>query len=169
MICWELPTHLQTFDDSRGPEPSSVSRFFTLSLSEKANLRHVLESWRGRSFSADDLENGFDVSNLLGVSCLLQVLHKRTNSGEVKAVVGSVSKLPKGLACPNQRNPSRLFTFDESSQEDLQALPSWQCDIIAQAAEYPAWSRRFNGDQDATDERMISQQPLDGEYDDIPF
>src|SRR3990167_3685661 len=34
----------------------TISKFYTLSLSEKANLRKDLEGWRGKSFTESELE-----------------------------------------------------------------------------------------------------------------
>jgi hypothetical protein len=45
-ITWELPTEMQVFKEERGPEPRVISKEFSLSMHEKANLRGFLESWR---------------------------------------------------------------------------------------------------------------------------
>ena len=153
LVAWELPTDQQNFDATQGPEPSGVSRFFMLSLGEKSNLRHVLESWRGRAFTQYELE-GFDVTQVLEAPCLIQVLHKSKANGELSAVVGSVGKLPKGLAIPDQRNSNRLFLFDSFTEADFQALPEWQRNIVMQATEYSHWIRRVNG-HDEHDPRQL--------------
>ena len=41
--------------------PMTISKSYTLSLNEKANLRKDLESWRGKQFT-DDEAKGFDIS-----------------------------------------------------------------------------------------------------------
>src|ERR1700761_9067656 len=63
LISWELDCKMS--DD----RPFTVSKRYTLSLHEKADLRKDLESWRGRPFTIEE-EEGFDVSKLIGAPCL---------------------------------------------------------------------------------------------------
>lgn len=71
---------------------------YTLSLNEKAVLRHDLESWRGRPFTADELR-GFDVAAVTGANCLINIVHRtsQTNPGRVYGNVASVMPLIKGM------------------------------------------------------------------------
>jgi hypothetical protein len=70
---------------------------YTLSLSDKANLRKDLESWRGRAFTEDELR-GFDVERLIGVNCLLNIVHRKSNDGtRTYANVVSIMPLVKGM------------------------------------------------------------------------
>ena len=55
-------------------KPHLVTRRFNLSLHEKSTLRPFLEAWRGKRFSAQELE-GFELERLLGVNCQLQVIY----------------------------------------------------------------------------------------------
>jgi len=167
VIGWELPEVLQVFDEAKGQEPSMMSSFYTVSLSEKANLRQMLETWRGRAFTPQELE-GFDLSNLLGVPCMLSVVHKQKPSGDVRAAVQGVSKLHRAIQCPEQITPSRLFNLDESGQEDLQALPEWIQGYIKQSEEYPLWVRRTGGGEvDFT--TFASEEVPNQEADGVPF
>jgi hypothetical protein len=71
---------------------------YTLSLNEKATLRHDLESWRGRPFTAEE-ERGFDVESIIGANCLINVQHKAgKDAGKVFANVVSVMPLIKGMS-----------------------------------------------------------------------
>lgn len=84
-------------------DPSTTRRYevramFTLSLSEKATLRKHLESWRGRKFTTAELR-GFDLENLIGVNCQIQVIHNVSDDGRtfanVQAIVPTNPKAPK--------------------------------------------------------------------------
>jgi hypothetical protein len=60
--------------------PENNKRFLirsrnTLSLSPKANLRVFLEAWRGKKFTSEDLEKGFDVEKLVGANANINVVH----------------------------------------------------------------------------------------------
>lgn len=61
-------------------KPHMVSKKYTLSLHEKANLRQMLEVWRNRKFSDDELE-GFDLDSLVGVACQIQVAQAQGDDG----------------------------------------------------------------------------------------
>lgn len=65
---------------------------YTLSLNEKASLRHDLESWRGKPFTRDE-EMGFDVELLIGANCLVNVQHKKSADG-AKTYANVVSVMP---------------------------------------------------------------------------
>lgn len=73
-----------------------VYKRYTLSLNEKANLRHDLESWRGRPFTRDE-EMGFDVETVIGANCLLNVQHK-AGKDRTFANVKSVMPLLRGMS-----------------------------------------------------------------------
>lgn len=73
-----------------------VYKRYTLSLNEKASLRHDLETWRGKAFTRDE-ELGFDVETVIGANCLLNVQH-RTKGEKTYANVMSVMPLIKGMA-----------------------------------------------------------------------
>lgn len=73
----------------------TVSRQFTASLSEKANLRKFLESWRGRAFTKEELA-GFDTEQLLGAPAVIQVVHN-DRGDKTYANIDTVMKLMKGL------------------------------------------------------------------------
>lgn len=80
-------------DDGR---PFTVSQLFTLSLSEKANLRKFLESWRGRAFTAAELTDGFDIEKLLGADAVVQIVHAQKGD-KVYANIQAIMKAMKGM------------------------------------------------------------------------
>ena len=88
-IAWQID---EARDDGK---PFLVFKRYTLSLSEKANLRKDLESWRGRPFTRDE-ELGFDVETVLGANCLLNVQHN-TRADKTYANVVAVMPLAKGM------------------------------------------------------------------------
>jgi len=70
-----------------------VGRTFTKSLHENSGLRAFLESWRGRAFTEAELA-GFNLTNLLGISCFIQIKHN-TKQGKTYANVDTIMRLPK--------------------------------------------------------------------------
>jgi hypothetical protein len=79
-IRW-LVTALPKRDDGK---PHMISKTFTLSLHEKANLRLMLEVWRGKKFTEDEL-GGFDLEKLVGLPCSIQVAQEKGNDGAMYA------------------------------------------------------------------------------------
>ncbi len=96
-IGWELPTELML--DGR---PFSAHETYTWSFHEKAKLRGALESWRGRKFGEADFNgpNRFDTRMLLGMACLLTIIHEEGKTGGVWARVAGISPLPRGMEVP---------------------------------------------------------------------
>jgi len=90
-----------------------VRGMYTLSLSEKSTLRKHLESWRGRKFSPAELR-GFDLENLIGINCQLQVIHNLSDEGRtfanVQAIVPANAKAPKIAPDGYVRERDRLPT-----------------------------------------------------------
>lgn len=134
-ITWELPTETMIFKEERGPEPRVISKEFTLSMHEKANLRAFLENWRGKSFTEKEAE-AFDVTNLLGVPCLLSITHKAATNGNTYANISSVSLLPKGMECPEMINERQELSFDDFNQELFDQLPDFIKEKISMSDEY---------------------------------
>jgi hypothetical protein len=95
VISWELAEVMKEPGEFQGKR-FVVSQTFTASLNEKANLRKVLESWRGRGFTAEELK-GFDIEKVIGVPCLLNIVPKAKADGTVVAAIAAVMPLPKGI------------------------------------------------------------------------
>lgn len=74
----------------------TVRQKYTASLNEKAKLRHDLEAWRGRAFTADELSN-FDLENLIAANAMVNVVHRPDSKGNTWANVASLSPLMRGL------------------------------------------------------------------------
>lgn len=83
--------------DPKSGKQHMVLRRFTPSLHKKANLRGVLESWRGRKFTDEELK-GFDIEKLIGANCQLQVCHNMSSEGDTYANVQAVVPMHKNAA-----------------------------------------------------------------------
>ena len=135
-ISWELPTELETFNPEKGEEPFSISKEYRLSMHEKSGLRKMLESWRGKGFSEEEAE-AFDITKLLGVPCMLQIIHKVSQkSGNQYALVANVSSMPKGFECEPQVNPSFQFSHEDWDQKRFDNMPDYLKDRIKESLEY---------------------------------
>jgi hypothetical protein len=90
LLQWEIPEVRGDFerDGKKVNLPRAISQCYTLSLSEKANLRSDLEAWRGRKFTAEEL-NGFDLKTILGAACQLQIVHEASRDHGIFICIGS--------------------------------------------------------------------------------
>lgn len=81
-------------------EVKEISGEFTLSMGEKAGLRQFLESWRGKSYSAEQAATGVPLDKLEGQPGLISVEHKKSAKGNLYAKIKSIAPLPAGLSAP---------------------------------------------------------------------
>lgn len=91
IITWEINERQETGDDAG--KRFLLSKYYTLSLSEKSHLRKDLEAWRGVAFSKEELK-GFDLERLKGANCFVNVVATEND----KRKVTSVTPLPKGVS-----------------------------------------------------------------------
>ena len=91
----------------------TVSRLYNQSLHKKATLRRDLESMRGRAFTDSELR-GFDLELLIGLPCLLNVVHV-TRDGTTYSNVSSVMQLPKGMTRLQPRDYVRVKDRQEQN------------------------------------------------------
>lgn len=122
-IRWELPQERMEWDDNGAKKegPLVTGNFYTLSLSQKANLRKDLEGWRGKAFTPEELK-GFDILKVLGHACQLSIVHN-TSDGKTYANVSGVVALPKGVQAPKAEIPLVKYTSDDIEQWDQ--VPEW--------------------------------------------
>jgi hypothetical protein len=141
MLGWEI---LST-DDQGNPirmqdgRPFGIFKNYTLSWSEKANLRLDLQSWRGKPFTAEEMRR-FDLKNVLGAYCMLNVIERPGKDGKMYVNVAGVTPVPgmiKQNGLPEPVNKNEMFnlsdpdmalfqSFSENLKKKIQASPEWQ-------------------------------------------
>lgn len=135
IVGWELPNELMTEGDYKG-KPFVVSRFYTASLGEKANLRKDLENWRGRAFTEQELM-GFESKNILDKPCMLGIIH----NDKGKARVSGVMAVPKGTPVPNRVNDLLYFSLDDFDAKIYESLSEGYKKLIQASPEWAALQR----------------------------
>lgn len=134
-ITWELPTEMKVFKEGDPEKPLVISKEFTLSMHVKSNLRKFLESWRGKSFTEEQSE-AFDITMLLGKSCLLSVIHTVAKNNNTYAEVSGVNLLPSEMQCPDQINKTQELSYDKWNQKLFESLPDFIKNKIISSDEY---------------------------------
>lgn len=141
MLGWEIHG---TDDDGqpllmKDKRPFAIFKNYTLSWSEKANLRLDLQSWRGRPFSQEEMRK-FDLKNVLGAWCMLNVIERAGQDGKTYTNINGVTPVPsviKQNGMPEGVNKTELFnmtdpdmemfaTFSDNLKNKIKASPEWQ-------------------------------------------
>lgn len=125
-IRWEVPDERVTYekDGEEVEGPCSIGAMYTLSLSEKANLRKVLENWRGKPFTKEELR-GFDVTSIAGKCCQVMVQHSEDGKyANVTGVMG-LSKDQKGRAHAAKSEVGVLVYSLDDPETNFEKLPKW--------------------------------------------
>jgi hypothetical protein len=154
-----------TIDRDGQAFPMTVSADYTLSLNEKASLRKMLASWRGRDFTPDELK-GFDVSKLLGAYCMVNVTQSEGREGKTYANVSTVTPLPKALAASKPAGVHKMqqLDLDKPDLDVFDSLPEFIQQRIQASPEWAAWERKNRTAADAPAPAMAGDMD-----DDIPF
>ena len=171
-ILWEVPD--ERIEIKGKSLPRGISKWYTASLNEKANLRKDLESWRGRQFTPAELA-GWDIAGILGKSCLLNVIHQETLRGTFANIAG-VMPLPKGMPPKQPENPVTHFSIGDAveiakatGQRDVQwpsNLPQLLLDVCSKSQEYQGL---VTGKAPAKNDPVAPLPPLEGVGEDVPF
>lgn len=164
LIGWELADEYVEIDGKK--QPRVFSARYTASLASKAILRRDLAAWRGRDFTDEELAK-FDLKNILGAPCLIQIIHKTGSNGKTYANLASVMKLPKNMPMSEPMLDKVVYDIDESPLSALDKLPEWIANTIKLSESYKA---RFEAESDATAAaEYVAEYEDDYDGDGLPF
>ena len=134
-IDWELPTETKVFDPDKGEQPLSISKDYTASFNEKSNLYKDLSSWLGDLSKYDE----FELDQILGLDCMVNIQHKTSGSGNVYAYVAAVMPMPKGVECPPPVNPQFVWDYENHFDDSILAnMHEYFQEKIKSSLEYKA-------------------------------
>jgi hypothetical protein len=130
-ISFEVPSERVEWekDGQKHEGPAFVGSRYTNSINEKAILGQHLTSWRGKPFT-DDERQGFDLFNVLGAPCMINIVHTEKN-GKTYANIQSIMRLPKGMECPPAESELIGYTpMDEAKAGNFDKLMEWQQKLV---------------------------------------
>jgi hypothetical protein len=163
-VYWELPE--VKMGDGR---PFTISKKYTLTLNENGTLFKDLKTWRGKSFTQEELK-GFDLLKVLGVSALLEVEH----SDEGKARVVSVFKPDGGAKATDTENEQQAFDIDDYAKGDPKMIeifgsfPEWMQGMIEESFEVSA-AMKQSSNSASTSSGGLDEFKKEVSEDEIPF
>ena len=126
-VTWEIPE--QKMADGR---PMSISKTYTASLNENSTLYKDLVTWRGKSFTKEELE-GFDIDKMIGAPANLEIEHV-----DGRARVKAIFK-PDEFKKTETINAGIIFDLDVYCEEftgDSTEKTKAMCDIFDNLPEW---------------------------------
>ena len=152
-------------------EPMIITKDYTLSWGEKANLRKDLESWRNKPYTPEE-QRRFDLKKVLNNWCMLNVTHKPKKKGDgVYANVIGVTPVPSALRykinkegeqisiLPEPFNPVSYFMISEPDMELFESFSKFLKEEIMKSPEWQALAKK----------PVQQGSGFDDMEDDIPF
>lgn len=174
LLSWEIKDDEAVIETDNGKQPMTIHQRYTWSTHEKAALRKHLESWRGKTFTEADFgPGGFDIRNVIGVGCLLGIVHNEKGD-KTWANISSVSKLPKGMDAGEPEN-ERVFLWLDPELFDKDAFAKLSDNLRDTVRSSPEYQQVTNGEvresyADADNGGVTGHLDEDVPFDDaIPF
>jgi hypothetical protein len=159
-IGWELFAQ-----DDTGPlmmkdgRPFAISKDYTLSWADKANLRKDLQAWRGKPFSEEEMKR-FDLNNIMGQWCMLNLIQYQKQNGKDGVKIAGITSVPAAMrqSLPSPVNPNMAFNLFTPDFAVFDSLPDWLKEKIQSS---PEWAKLNKGSSAPAAEDYMDR--------DIPF
>ncbi len=130
MYVWELPGETIEIDGEQ--KPRQLSKEFTISASNKSNLRKFIETWNSKNYSDEDFME-FDVFEQVGKPCQLNVVLNETKE---YSNVDNLMPIPRGFPAPTTDTKLIKWDMDAWNDEVFQELPEWIQEKIKKSTQY---------------------------------
>lgn len=130
-------------------EVKDISAELTVSMGDKANLRILLEAWRGKSYTPEQAAAGVPLDKLVGHGALISVEHKRSGKGKIYAKIKTIAPLPKEMTAPSLNGYARPDFWAARKKAYADEAARFQQSVVARS-EHP-------------------EQPVEDDDDDLPF
>lgn len=140
-------------------KPMMTSHFLNAYLGSETKPSKTslfLSAWRGRPFTAAELE-GFDLSKVVGAPCLLNIVHN-TRNGKTREEIASVMPLPKKMQPAPAFNRQIIYEIEQLRDDTFNSLPEWMRLMIEGCEEWKAPKQQIG--------EAVQHSP---ESDDTPF
>lgn len=132
-LSFEIPSEMREFKKDAGLQPITLHKEYTLSFSDKSNLRKDL-LWRTNSGFKDG-EKSFDLDSLIGKNCLLSVQVAKNAKGIEYNIISGISWLPVGMKEQPLINKPYTYQIDQWQNEVFDSLPQFLKEKILKAGE----------------------------------
>ena len=163
ILTWEIASEIINVNGV--DKPKVISREYTRSLAESSTLRAHLEAWRGKAFTATELEC-FDLVNVLGAPCMLGVSHA-TKGDRTFANIQAIMPVIKNIKIPDLYNDLLYFDLEDDTWESkYENLPVWLQNKISQSLEY---KKLTQGNTLIQEKETVEDTSMYSDEGDLPF
>lgn len=154
--------------------PRTISKEYSFSLGDKSTLRKDLQSWRGKPFTAEELQ-GFDLVNILNKACQLQIIIEEKDGKHFNNIAG-IMALPKGAVVEVPKTGIVFDTYNPETWANYEKIPKFMQDRIKQAInmtddlkDFIKEYEEFNAKQQEEKSNTSSDDDVMAPDDDLPF
>lgn len=162
-ISWELPDERTEIEGRLLPVMHTER--YTWSFHENANLRNMLENWRGKTFTDEDFAgppNGFHIGKLIGAPMRGQIIHQAKGDKTYANLSTAMAAGIKNRAeWPKLEGAPLLFDLDEFDQKEFDRLSDYYKGLISESPEYRAL-HGYADDRQGTPASDPARQAPDG-------
>lgn len=132
-------------DSDGGMKEKHIGRIYTASLDKKSSLRKDLEAWRGKPFTDEELK-AFDMDNVLGTGCMLNVAHEQKGD-KIREQIKGIVALPRGMKLDKPAD-TISFVLDETALIAIdERIPEWLQDMIRKSVTYQEMLQQHEKEQ----------------------
>lgn len=149
-VVWELTAERMSGADRN----HTIGTVYTAASTPSANLRKMLEKWRGRPYNEGE---PFDLRKVVGASCIVTIGHKTSAGGNVYATMDGVMQPIRGMTVP----PAKLAPFFyDLGEGEIPAQP-WLPDVYlgGQFGSVAETIRRSHEMRGKTRDEFVSGKP----------
>ena len=150
LVIMEFPDETVEIDGEQ--KPRWISREFSASLHDKSNFAQFISQWRGKSFTDEEKQEGFDLKKLLAEPGFATVSVEDGKDGKQYNKLMSIVPVPKRMPAPTPVSELLWHDMDEWNDEMFAKLPGWIQDRIKKSTQYqkqhaPAETIEVKGDE----------------------
>jgi len=134
LFTWELPTEIikiQHEDGSDEELPRLISKEYTLSTYERANLMQLIKAL---------LPGCTNLNEMLNLTCMVTIGSTVNGNAKVTAVV----PVPKGMPVDELSKPASYFDFEAPDEGMFLNQPDWIQEKLKTAVNYNGFADKWN-------------------------
>jgi hypothetical protein len=169
MLGFEITNKKHVFKEGAEPEPFVMHNEYLLSFNEKANLRKLIHSWAGQTFTDAQMKE-FNLDDMISCPGLANVVLDTNSKGEQRSKILSITAVPEGLTVPAMINKPLIFNYppagtawDKETKEAFERIPGWIQKKMKTSTEYQAAiASGLISDTGATGQQQQNATPATG-------
>jgi hypothetical protein len=150
---FELPTEIAEFWEGEGEKPFTAAIEFSKIISDKSGLFKAMQAWNPKKFGTTAEAKAFNLYDLLGKACTLNVEKAVTKKGNSFLKIKSISPVMKGVTVPPAIMPELILDVLDYTEEELAAVPKqwqWRVEQLKNSNEYKTANSSVQTDVDQT-------------------